>query len=140
MGKEGEKQGEGLGPFSFQNTLLDQFKTILPDSSFPAWFPVTFHSPGRLRVALSDPRGWQGMRHSSAVTKELPNLSPSLSLLLSLGWCSGILISAHNLAVAQEGTVSPPILRKGVWVNSLSKVSLCFPKIRHKDSAAGVVI
>lgn len=80
------------------------------------------------------------MRSSSAVTKELPSPAPSLSLELSLGWCSGILISAHNLAVTQEGTVSPPILRKSVWVNSLSKVSLCFPKIRHKGSAAGVVM
>lgn len=91
-------------------------------------------------MALPDPRRWQGVRYSSAVTKELPSLSPSLSLELSLGRCSGILISAHNLAVTQEGMVSPPTLRRGVWVNSLSKVSLCFPKIRHKDSAAGVVI
>lgn len=54
------------------------------------------------------------MRYSSAGTKELPSLSPSLSLELPLGWCSGILISSHNLVATQEGTVSPPILRKGV--------------------------
>lgn len=64
----------------------------------------------------------------------------SLSLLVSLGWCSGILIACHGLAMTQEGLLRPPSLRKSVWVNSLSKGSPCFPKIRHKDSAAVRVI
>lgn len=55
VGKEVRRQGEGLGPFSFQNTL--QERGILPDSSCPAWLPVAFHSPGRLKWLCLTPEG-----------------------------------------------------------------------------------
>lgn len=60
------------------------------------------------------PRKWQGVRCSSAVTKQLPSLS--LSFEMSLGQCSGITVAPHGLVLTQEGVsgeTSHP--KQGCW-------------------------
>lgn len=84
----------------------------LPRERNPPWFLWLCLAPrGTSPPALPGCKGlcvapakWQGVRHSSAVTKLLPSFSPSLSFEMSLGWCVGILSAPHSFARTQEGS------------------------------------